>query len=294
MLRPHVPSNAIFFYKSGDIWYNGLDTPEATMFTELITHLTIPHPAYVRQLGYTAEIIAMERRYERNRVHWLPHLENTRRFVLHAAERSANRDTAVVFGAGLLLDVPLEELSQRFGEVVLADVVVLPHIRRRAKRFANVQMVQHDVTGMAGKLHEQGLRGVRELPQPAPVMPPMIENAGLVVSLNILSQLWVVPRAYVLARLPGLDGEQVDDWCRQIVETHYAFLRSLPCTVCLVTDREFIQRDREGSIVRRGATLSGCALPEPDESWVWNIAPLLPGDRHYLSKELSVGAWCIA
>jgi hypothetical protein len=110
------------------------------------------------------------------------------------------------------------------------------------------------------------------------------------VSLNILSQLWVMPRAYALGKMRGLDEERLDDWCGRVVESHYAFLRSLPCPVCLVADREFVKRDRDVRIVSRATTLFGLELPRPDESWTWNIAPL-GEDRRGLSKELLVGAW---
>jgi|GEM_PF-6383540 len=116
------------------------------------------------------------------------------------------------------------------------------------------------------------------------------EDAGLVVSLNLLSQLWVIPRTYVLKKLRGLEEDQLDDWCGQIVSSHYAFLQSLPCDVCLITDFEFIKRDKSGGIVSHSSTIFNLRLPAPKESWTWNIAPM--GEyRGYLSKDLNVGAW---
>jgi hypothetical protein len=241
-------------------------------------------------MDYLDEAIAMRGRYRRNRAAWRPHLEHTSRFVLSVAEKCRNRNKAVVLGAGLLLDVPLYELSSLFQEVVLVDIVFLPEVRRSIKQYGNVKLIQHDATNVARQLHENIRRGLRELPEPVPMFPKIDENAGLVVSLNILSQLWVVPRAYALRKLPGLDEEHVDDWCRRIVESHYAFLRSMPCEVCLVADHEFVKRDREGGIVSQGSTVSGLALPGPDASWTWNIIPM-GGNRQYLSKELNVGAW---
>lgn len=96
----------------------------------------------------------------------------------------------------------------------------------------------------------------------------------MVVSLNILSQLWVIPRAYALKKLHGLEDEELDDWCGQIVSSHYAFLQSLPCDVCLVADFEFIKRDKNGVVASHGSTIFNLALPPPEESWTWNIAPM--------------------
>ncbi len=261
------------------------------MFTEIFTCLTTPCPEYVRRMDYLSEAIGMRNRYQRNRAAWQPHLENTRRFVIAAADGCRKRSRAVILGAGLLLDVPIEELTAMFEEVVLMDIVFLPEVRRVVKRFGNAKIVRHDVTNMAQRLHENTLHGVRELPAATPGV-PIDEDTGFVVSLNILSQLWVVPRAYALRRLKHIDEEELDGWCRQVVESHHAFLTSLSCSVCLVADHEFVKRDREGTIVGRASTVWGLTLPEPHASWTWNIAPM--GERRpYLSKELNVGAWYV-
>jgi hypothetical protein len=259
------------------------------MLSELYTYVTTPCPQYVRHMDYLSEAIDMRKRYRRNQAAWRPHLELTRRFVLSAADKCRNRSRAVILGAGLMLDVPLEELASMFREVVLVDIVFLPEVRRDVKRYGNATLVRNDVTNMAQRLHENILHGVRELPEAAPGI-PIDGDTGFVVSLNILSQLWVVPRAYALRKLLHIDEEQLDGWCRQIVESHHAFLLSLPCSVCLVADHEFVKRDGEGTIVSRASTVCGLTLPKPHASWAWNIAPR-GEDRPYLSKELNVGAW---
>jgi len=260
------------------------------MFSNLFPFLTTTHPQYVRHMDYLDETKAMKKRSERNRAAWQPHLEETRRFVLSAAEQCGSRKKVVVLGAGLLLDVPLQELSAMFEEVFLLDIVILPEVRRQVKTFENVKLIQHDVTNMAERLYKNVLQGIDGLPAAAPSVPVINENTSLVVSLNILSQLWVIPRAYVQSKIRGLGEEELNDWCRQIVESHYRSLASLSCPVCLVADHEFVKRDREGNVVSRGSTVYSLALPKPDTSWIWNIAPI-GDDQQFLSKELGVGAW---
>jgi len=260
------------------------------MLYELYTYLTTPCPPYVRHMDYLYEAIAMRSRYECNRTAWQPHLEQTRRAILSAVEGCRNRNKVVILGSGPLLDVPLDELAAMFSEVVLLDIVFLPDVYKRVKRFNNVKLVQHDVTNMAQKLYENIRSGQTELPIASPVISDIDENTGLVVSLNILSQLWVMPRAYALKKMRGLEEEVVDDWCEQITRSHYAFLQSLTCPVCLIGDHEFVKRDREGRIVSQGSTVAGLALPEPETSWTWNIVPLGEKDR-FLSKDLKVGVW---
>ncbi|HEY6010607.1 MAG TPA: hypothetical protein VIX18_03970 [Nitrospirota bacterium] len=259
------------------------------MFSELFSSLTTSCPAYVRNMDYLAEEISMRGRAQRNQLAWQPHLDRSRAFVLSAAERCSNRGLVVVLGAGLLLDVPLAELSSLFREVVLVDIVFLPEIWRWIRSFSNVKLLQYDVTGLAAKLYDNVQHGIPELPHTLPKMPETAKNAGLVVSLNILSQLWVIPRAYALKKIPNVDAERMDDWCGQMARSHYDLLSALACDVCLVADHEFVKRDRDGDVISRGSTIGEFDLPEPTASWTWKIAPA--EERQPFSKELLVGAW---
>ncbi len=261
------------------------------MLYEFYTYLTTNSPPYVRHLDYLHEIIAMRGRHKRQQTSWMPHLQNTRRFILTTANRCQNRNKVVILGSGLLLDVPLHELTLMFREVVLVDIVILPEVRKAAKRYSNVKLLPVDITNVAQKLFENVRHGICELPKASPpLISSLDEDIGLVVSLNLLSQLWVMPRAYALKKLPLLDEEELDDWCGQIVSSHYAFLQLLTCSVCLVADYEFVKRDKTGYITSCGSTIYNLQLPAPEESWTWNIIPI--GESHgYPSKELKVGAW---
>ena len=280
----------LILYTQGREDFPGLSRAFIPMLSELFTYITTHCQQYVRHMDYLYEAIAMRGRYRRNRSAWQPHLDHTRRFVLSAVDACKSRNKVVVLGAGLLLDVPLDELSSMFREVILADIVFLPEVGRSVKRYSNVKLVQHDVTNTAEKLHANILQSISDLPESRPNVPAIDQDTNLVISLNILSQLWVMPRAYTLKMLPRIDEELIDDWCKQLVEQHYAWLRSLPCAVGLVADHEFVKRDQQGRVVSRGSTIFSLVLPEPDEAWTWNIAPIRE-ERRYFSKELIVGAW---
>jgi hypothetical protein len=258
------------------------------MLSDLITSLTTPVSPALRGLGYLDEALDMRRRAKRSRQAWQPHLDRTRRFVLSSAEQCRDHGRAVILGSGLLLDVPLAELSALFGEVVLKDVVCFPGIQKQIATYKNVRFVEHDVTGIAERLYRNRQQGIHQLPEVSP--PTRDDDAGLIVSLNILSQLWVVPRAFAARTFPGIADDRIDDWCRQIVESHYTWLRSRHGEVCLVADYEFIKRDRQERIISRDSTVYGLEMPAPDASWTWDIAPH-GKDLRSTSKELLVGAW---
>jgi len=262
------------------------------MLIDLLTHLTTSCSPFVRRLGYLDEAIALRGRYRRYRTAWQPHLDSTRRFILAAAEKVKNRNKVVILGSGLLLDVPLAELTGMFREVILVDMVCLPEVRKQIKGYGKVSFLERDVTNIAERLYANRQQGILELPRVVPAPAEIYKDTGLVISLNILSQLWVVPRTYAANQRPGFPHDRLEDWCRQIVESHYASLASLSCDVCLVADHEFVKRDHAGSIISRASTLYGLVLPEPDASWTWNIAPA-ENDARSPSKELIVGAWYI-
>jgi len=260
------------------------------LFSDLIASYTTAIAPAHRALGYLDEALDMRRRARINRTAWQPHLDNTRRFVLSAAEQCRDRGKAVILGSGLLLDVPLAELSALFKGVVLKDVVCFPEIRNRISRCRNARFVEHDITGLAERLYGLRQQVFRHLPEPRRARADEDHDAGLVVSLNILSQLWVVPRAFIGQSHRLFAAEEVDEWCGRIVAAHYDYLRSLSCDVCLVADHGSVKRDPAGHIISRTSSVYGLELPPPDSSWAWDIAPLGKGNPH-TSKELIVGAW---
>jgi len=260
------------------------------VLSDLFTSLFTPCSPSIRHLGYLTEAIEMRGRSRRNAIAWQPHLDNTRSFVRSSTEKCQNRNKVVILGSGLLLDVPLAELAAMFREVVLMDVVCLPEVRKQVKAYNNVSFIECDVTNTAEQLYQNGLKGIPELPDSLPTVPGIGQDCGLVVSLNILSQLWVIPRAYASQRFRGLNEYLVDEWCGRVVAAHYSFLRSLPCDVCLVADHEFVKADSRGSVISRGSTVYGVELPLPDQTWTWNIVPQ-GNNLGSTSKELIVGAW---
>jgi hypothetical protein len=260
------------------------------MILDLFTTLTTPCSPCIRRMGYLTEAIEMRGRSRRHQASWQPHVDRSREYILSVAEKCGNRSKVVILGSGLLLDVPLAELDSMFSRVILMDVVCLPEIRRKIKTYRNAVFVEHDVTNVAERLYQNGQNTISGLPEPDPSFSPAIRDASLVVSLNILSQLWVIPRTYVSQKMQGLDEYAVDEWCGRTVASHYTALRSLSSDVCLVADYEFVKRDNTGGMISRGSTVYGLDLPAPDASWTWSIAPLDKASRTF-SKELIVGAW---
>ncbi|MEI6871500.1 MAG: hypothetical protein WCL08_04400 [Verrucomicrobiota bacterium] len=203
-------------------------------------------------------------------------MSRTKAAILTAAALARGRRVAVLFGAGLLHDVPLRELSEMFEEVVLVDVVHTLRARFIASCFRNVRLCTLDVTGIAALLPNLGPDIVQPLPRSGPTAFLDEERLDLSVSVNLLSQLVWVPGRYLKGR--GPEAELLE-WRRHLLEAHLHYLLRLKGHTALVTDVSWRAERLTGGNNRLPLSeqewdvLQGVALPEPDAQWDWSIAP---------------------
>ena len=237
-----------------------------------IDYLANPAPRHVRQMGYVRELRALRARRRRCRADWQPHLEHTRAVLLESAAQCERRRSALVVGSGLLFDVPLEALARQFERVVLVDIAHLWSVHRRADRLPNVELIPLDVTGVVERCHAMAHeRSEAPLPQ-RPVDCFAGEHFDLVVSLNVLSQLPVVPNGYLSRRIRSLTGAQIEAFSRALVLNHLDWLCSFQGIACLVTDLERLHVDDCRTVSREGS-LWGIQLPDGGRTWLWDLAP---------------------
>ncbi|WP_404382073.1 hypothetical protein [Caenispirillum salinarum] len=234
-----------------------------------------PCPRPIRRLGYLHDLIAVRARHRRCRDAWAPHLAATRERVAAAAEAAPGRDLAVVLGAGLLLDVPLDVLAAAFRRVVLVDVCWLGETRRAVRRFGNVDLLDHDVTGLAAAC--QDTTSIPAVPRGSI---PYLRDADLVCSLNCLSQLPLNPRL-ALESLPGVSADRLDRFSRAVVAAHVEALADAPGLALLVADTtaERVLKSTGDALSRD--LLFGHPHPDGGDTWWWDIAPAPEEDRRY-------------
>ena len=239
---------------------------------DLLNFLTCPHPWYLAPMGYVREQGGITSRGSRSVNSWGIHQEECKAIILEAADHCQQQDKALILGSGPLLDVPLAELSRRFGEVVLVDILHLRRIRKEAGCYANVRLVQIDVTGIAKTIFDLTRR---RRPVSLPKHRPnffLDEKFDLVASVNLLSQLPVIPGQYLTDGIKGYSVEAMDDFSRQLIEEHLGWLARFPGVVCLITDRERLEIG-DSNILSRKNILWGVDLPKGGRSWIWDIAP---------------------
>lgn len=172
---------------------------------------------------------------------WAEHEARCKSFV--RANMPERGRVAVVLGSGLLRDVPIEALSEAFDEVRLYDLQHLASVRIWiwAKRLRNLRLLQRDLA--------LGLDFLRAEPK-----------VDLVISANLLSQLGVA------AERAGVDTAG-------LIAAHVEGLRAAAGRKLLVTDVAFEIIPRDGSVAETHDLMHGVALPSPEATWPWPVAP---------------------
>jgi hypothetical protein len=244
------------------------------MLAEMLLYRCMRTEKWVERIGYRAGAVRLWSRFGRCKRLWAPHLANTRNFVAEAADAAPGRRTALVFGSGLLADLPLDHLASRFARVDLVDIVHLPTTRWRTRRYPNVRHIVCDLTGVGAGL----VAG--DLPEPQSDFGLDDPSVDFVVSLNLVSQLPLAASEW-LEEKRGWSESLCDAYAARIVAAHLAHLRRFAGSVCLVGDAERRFFDRNGVETDRQDAWFGVAPPPADAAWDWDLAPLGEISREY-------------
>lgn len=258
------------------------------MIAEWLMSLRITCAPHIRHMGYHKQLVAIAYRFDRQRNHWHTHLQKTRDVIEAAMEKCPEKNVIVILGAGILLDIPLEEICRQFKKVYLVDVVFLPRTRKSARQYSNCQLIACDITGTAHALHQivtaqkDDNRILPVLPEPEGPTELSAIKPDLTLSTNIMSQLPVLPREYLEHHFAGqLDdfGTEIDAFCQNLITHHLKWLKSLPGLVCLISDVKHIyyrSDTDQNEIIEEEDPLHGIHLPDNDDQWIWDVAP--PGE----------------
>lgn len=220
-----------------------------------------------RKLGYIADQQGIINRYLREKGGWDSHLMKTRDFIVEGV-KAARPDIITILGSGWLLDVPLEEVSSLCDHINLVDINHPAQIRRKTGLFKNVSLIEDDITGgVAGILTDAIRNNISVSAIDIPRYTPDYER-GLVVSVNLLTQLDMIPADYLAARSDS-SREDLREFRKRIQESHISFLREQPSL--LISDfQEEVWREDEKMEVN---DLLFTSFPdgEMERQWIWDF-----------------------
>lgn len=256
------------------------------MIWELVQYAITPtRLAYVRPMGFLKEAIATAARSKRCQVAWEPHYAKCRELLLAEANACVHKRKALILGAGTLQDIPLAELSALFDEVWLVDLVFLPAARKTARAFANVRLIEHDVT--------ESLQGLYHGDMTVQVPRHWLDDGEIdwVVSLNLLTQLPYVPLAWLRKR-QSQDENALERTAQALLQAHLHYLQRFKAAVVLIADREAQRFDSAGLCLESFELWWGLPVLAAEESWHWSLAPLGEMSRDFAQiHRVGVNRW---
>jgi hypothetical protein len=246
---------------------------------EALTWLVTPCDGAARRLGYLGAAIGLQARAQRCRKAWVPHMEQARQAVTESIARSSGRGTALVLGSGLGLEYSLAQLAAEFRQVILVDVVHLPSLRRATRRYRNVSLLRLDLSG--------AITGLAALPPTAnagdlnqlAISPPGLQalKPDWVLSANLLSQLPLLPAAWLEKHCPAIDAAAIEAFGRRLMRQHLQWLEGFEAPVCLIADAAQTLHDADGQLVEHTDLAAPLGFDNRSYAhWEWTLAP--PGE----------------
>ena len=225
------------------------------------------------RLGYYNYQERLIFRHLRQEGAWDSHLSNCRRFIMEAVEHF-NPARITVLGSGWLLDFPLAEIIEKGIELHLVDIVHPPGVRAQVASFDKVSTEERDITGgLVRELWEKtrGYNFLWRLKSLEKINVPVFhleEDPGLVISLNILSQLDFLPMRMIMKK-GTIAQDEMMNFRRDIQQKHLDFLASY--SFVLITDYIEVITDDSGSVLEEKTLFTGLPVHNRSEEWIWEF-----------------------
>jgi len=215
---------------------------------------------------------------------WDEHLGRCRNLIMRTIEHYSP-DKVTILGSGWLLDLPLKEMIEKTGMVCLVDIVHPPDVINQIKDLKKVEVRELDITGglieeiwkktrknsFLNRLKSFGNITINEyIPE---------EDPGLVISLNILTQLEALPVKYLKKR-SGISEEEFRCFRSEIQKKHIDFLSKHKSL--LITDFEEIFINRSGKQETIPTLITDLPEGKAREEWTWDFD--LKGADYYNRK----------
>ena len=232
--------------------------------------------SYIRmlnKLGYYDYQQGLIIRHLKQKSGWDSHLEKCRNFILKAADYYKPQRVTVM-GSGWLLDLPLTELLETVNSITLIDIVHPPDVISQVSRLKNVRLLEDDVTGgliyavwkearRAGLFRKmKTLRNI-EIPKYT-----FNEDPGLLISLNILSQLHVLPLRY-LKKICAAGDDEYDRFTQLVQQNHLELLGKYNSVI--ITDTAEVFTWKSGTVSEEISVLVSIPEGRVREEWTWDF-----------------------
>jgi hypothetical protein len=204
---------------------------------------------------------------------WDNHLEKCRSFILRSLEIH-KPEKVTVLGSGWLLELPLTEMLEKVDNISLVDIVHPPEVVQQVSKMPGVELITEDVSG--GLIYEiwRKTSGISIpgkhysleniiIPDYMPSFDP-----GMVISLNILSQLEVLPLRYLIKKIKT-NEEEWKRFRKEIQNKHVNLLKRFKSV--LISDLCEIFVDKTGNETVRESVIAELPAGLHREELTWDF-----------------------
>lgn len=239
------------------------------MIREILTYFQeSPKLKEAKQLGHLVESISLLSREKRCQKAWLPHRTHCKSFIVEHLKKAKHQNSILILGSGPLHEIPIEELARTFKKVTLVDIVHLKSTRRALAHHSHINFIEHDITEIESDLLKGKL--VKKIPETF-----LDEDWGLVLSVNIMSQLPLHLESYIERKLKGkFTQDEIDSYLEAVTSNHFLYLKHFSSPVLLITDTITTYYDKKESVLQTDHNYTHLKLPPSQEKWIWNVAPI--------------------
>jgi len=202
---------------------------------------------------------------------WNTHLKNCRNFILKSLD-FYTPSVVTVLGSGWLLDVPLSEIADRVPEINLVDIVHPPEVKTQVSEMKNVVLREEDISGgvISEVWYKAGRRSffnkLRSLDDIRITGYQPQYETGMIISLNILTQLEVLP-VELLKKKAVADEESFIRFRKEIQQNHLSFLKNHESV--LISDLSEVITEKSGRVRENNSVLIGLPEGKLKEEWTW-------------------------
>lgn len=169
---------------------------------------------------------------------WESHLGRCRDFILRVVNEQ-RPEKLTVLGSGWLLEFPIAEIAEIVREVVLIDIIHPPEVKSQTEKLGNVKLVERDISGGLIELVWDKTRPyyfLRKLKTLSDINVPgfyFSDDPGMVVSLNILTQIELLPLR-MLRKKSRITETEFENFCRSVQQKHIDLLKKYSSVI--ITD----------------------------------------------------------
>jgi len=235
----------------------------------------------LNRLGYYNYQHGFILRHVNQETGWNSHLEKCRNFIIRALE-IFNPAKVTVLGSGWLLELPLTEMLEKVRNVCLIDIIHPPEVRNQIGNLQGVELKTEDISG--GLVEEvwqktSGLsifrkrRSINDIKVPEYLFD---SDPGMVISLNILTQLEILPVKYLLKKT-NVGEMEILRFRKEIQNNHLNLLKKYKSV--LITDVTEIFTDSSGYKSENPSVIIGLPDGQYKEKWTWDFD--LKGSDYY-------------